>query len=197
MLRRAIRSLTAASPVLLLEVALTLTLLVMASSELSGLRRQDRAADNWREHLLASDQYQGPDAQIASLGGISAGAAEAELLEVPGEASRLVAFVVHGADLANDLTFWSEVQSKLGADSGVELVGYCDNEACGRAYAHRARAAFPVLAYTAYHTARVVMRADAGGRCIVLDSKLKILGSVGWMGHPSPADVAAAIAGRI
>jgi len=179
---------------LILELGLTVALGLAAWSGSRALGSNWQSVTRRHDQQVAADSYL-PSTMpaIASLGGVSP-EGQAVLLEPSPNLVGSVIFVLHGAALQHDLEYWEVVHRRLASRNGVQLVGYCDGRACiAGLRAMHPSPPFTIVGYTEYHTAKMLLQADADHLAVVLDGELRSLGGLRWSASNPPDLIAAEI----
>lgn len=102
--------------------------------------------------------------------------------------NRVVVFLLRSGSLDLDLKFWNSVGSLLPNGSGVELIGYCDGNACIEALEKNPLSMeFPVITYGEALDSQALLNADLEGN-FLLAEKGKYARTIGWRGSGRTAD---------
>ncbi len=81
---------------------------------------------------------------------------------------RLVAFVLHGANVRAEAERWSSVAGEAHA-RGVALLGFCDGALCAEELRHGVAADFPVIAEGSLLAERALAEYDRRGEVVAAD----------------------------
>ncbi len=81
---------------------------------------------------------------------------------------RVAAFLLREGSLAQDVSFWREVERRLAPNHTIRLIGYCDGGGCARTLADPAQAVgFRVLLFGEMIDSQAVLNADAEGTFVL------------------------------
>lgn len=161
---------------LAIELALVVALAVCGvrlSAELEFVRRRARV-----ELALAGDN------QLLVLRSASGIDVSGKFISaaLPTRVERLAVFGLRRSSLGDDLRVWGAVQAQLGKAGTVHFVGFCDGTDCAESVRRlrRGLVPFPVLAYGEATAVQAVVNADAYGRMLLLDRKMRLLRQIEW-----------------
>jgi len=181
---------------LALEAVVTSALLGLSLSGIRGVRRGlDGVRSMSAQRANAEDFSPSGVATFNSLASITA-RGDAVYLTPPPSGAHVVLFVLRMPSLSRDIALWSSVARQLPSKSGDQLVAFCDGRACAtQVAADNFSTPFPVIGYTEYHTARVLLAANTAGVALALDAHLRTIRIVGWDDATPQEHLLAAIVG--
>ena len=81
--------------------------------------------------------------------------------------TKYLAFLLRRSSLPQDLAFWREVSRLMTAQTGIQLVGYCDSVQCADSIRSRQPLPFVVLQYGEAGSVQAVVNADARGQAVI------------------------------
>lgn len=152
-----------------LDVAESLLfLLVCAALIVSGVRIAKSTAQA-KKSLLQEEQLLSSRSSpsFTSESGVDIGGRPVNPMPPPFEL-RAVAFLIRSSSVNSDLSFWTSVSNSLPKDSGIRLIGYCDNDSCIESTKTRmAVLPFTILAAGEVFSSEALIDADAHGEAII------------------------------